>query len=493
MLGRFVVKFLYMVFLCCLVQNGQCADDPSHATPQRSAAMPAAVSDPTPGRRVLEEQAKHLKKENFTGLLDEATVDSWGVGWAVFADQTLPFDHPDKRLNINKLLGRLKDLAKTRSDDAFNGLYGSVLVLKSQIGAVHEDRLERLTREYFSSDAFPIRSAYVKGYDVKVAGIQLGGIATVVLPGGQEVRYYVKTHGGGRLASHSSAAKQVNPVELMVYNVLALSGFGCPVHFFQRSAEDVYIATLDAAIESRTLQSGQFLTFEQYREPKSPEAKAMAGRLRSLWESLEAIPMPCSDADKLAIEARVAGDSQAQNFIGQIAALDILSRVLRLTDMFNNPDNFGFALHGSGFPRLRVLDFRVLGEGEFKIEHEHYRGFLAGNGHFNYAVAHKLLSYTLHYRDVGNRSLTARQALSTGGPLVELGDIITQAYADVARYIAHPDFAAHRGGLMAMLDDYRVATLHNLGHFNATLNHDGAHDRAQCFECERARKLSEPC
>jgi hypothetical protein len=160
--------------------------------------------------------------------------------------------------------------------------------------------------------------------------------------------------------------------------------------------------------------------------------------------------------------------------------------------MFNNPDNFGFVIHGSEPPRLKVIDFRVLGEERLRITSDHYGGFLEGNGHFNYAAAHKLLGYALHYRDVASRCLTARQVLSIGGSLVRLGDVIAQASADVARYIAHPDFAAHREGLMDMLEDYRVATLHNLSHFNATLNHDGAHDMAQCFECERARKLSEP-
>ena len=486
MLGRFVIKLLYIIILCYLVQNVQCADDPGYGTPAKIPAVTSA--DPTPGRRVLEEQAKHLKRENFTGLLDEATVDGWRVSWEVFANQELPFDHPDKRLNINKLLGKLKVLAKTRGDDAFNRIYGSVLVLKSQIGAVHEDRLERLTREYFSSDAFPLRGASVKDYDIKVAGVQLGGVVTIILPDSRELKYYVKTHGGGRLSSHSSAAKPVNPVELMVYKVLELSGFGCPVHFFQRSTEDVYIATLDASVESSTLQSCQFLTFEQYKEPKNAGARAMADHLRSLWESLEAIPIPCSDADKPAIEARVAGDPQAQSFIEQIAVLDMLSRILRLTDMFNNPDNFGFVVHGSEIPRLKVVDFRVLDEERLRITSDHYGGFLEGNGHFNYAAAHKLLGYALHYRNVDGRSLTARQVLSTSGPLGRLGDVIVQAHADIVRYIAQPDFADYRGGLMAMLEDYRVTTLHNLGHFNATLNHGGPHDNAQCFECERARK-----
>ena len=108
MLGRFVIKLLYIIILCYLVQNVQCADDPGYGTPAKIPAVTSA--DPTPGRRVLEEQAKHLKRENFTGLLDEATVDGWRVSWEVFANQELPFDHPDKRLNINKLLGKLKVL-----------------------------------------------------------------------------------------------------------------------------------------------------------------------------------------------------------------------------------------------------------------------------------------------------------------------------------------------------------------------------------------------
>jgi hypothetical protein len=153
--------------------------------------------------------------------------------------------------------------------------------------------------------------------------------------------------------------------------------------------------------------------------------------------------------------------------------------------MFNNPDNFGFVVHESEPPRLKVVDFRVLDAERLRITSDQYGGFLEGNGHFNYATAHKLLSYPLHYRDVASRSLTARQVLSTDGPLGGLGDVIVQAHADVAKYITHPDFDAHRDGLMAMLEDYRTAALYNLVHFNATLNHGNPqHDQSQCFECK---------
>lgn len=495
MLVSLAVKFLLMIILCCLIHNGQCADDPSHATPQRSVAMSAAVA-PTLGQRVLEEQIRLLQRANFTELLGAEAVDSWGVNWEILADQGLPFDDPRKRNNLRIISDRLRDInfseGPIRTDTRFIAMRGSVDTLRVDIQGVHAKRLEELTRSYFPSPAFPLRGATVTRYVPKSAGDQLGGIATVIFPGDHEVKYYVKTHAGGHLSSRSAAAKPVNPVELMVYKVLALSGFGCEVHFFQRSLEDVYVATLDAAVEPSTWQSGQFLTFEQYSKPASAEARAMADRLRSLWENLEAIPIPCSDADKPAIEARIAGDPQAQNFIGQIAALDILSRVLRLTDVFNNSDNFGFVVHDAALPRLKAIDFRVLGERDFDFTYDHFRGFLVGNGQFMYYALHKLLSYALHYRAVESRSQTARQVLSVTGSLGNLRDTIVQAHDEIARYIAQPDFAVNLIELRRILDHYRDTILRNLACFNATLNHDGAHDKAQCFECERVRKLLEP-
>lgn len=495
MLGNLIIKFLHITILCYSVQNGQCTDDLKCGTP--APKMTAMPSDPTPGRRVVEDQAKLLKRENFTGLLGEATVDSWGVNWIVFADQELPFDDSKKRNNLRVISDRLRDINLSanpiRSDARFIAMRGSVATLRDDMQAVHAKRLEELTGAYFASELFPLGKARVVRYGSKVTGDQLGGVAIVALPEGQEVKYYIKTHSGGHLSSRSSTAKPVNPIELMVYQIFALSGFGCPAHFFHRSLDDVYIATLDAAIDPRTWRSGSFLTFDQYRTPKSSESRAMAGSFGKLWESLEAIPTPCSDADKLAIEARIAGDPQAQSFLEQIAVLDILSRILRLTDMFNNPDNFGFVMHGEEIPRLKVVDFRVLGAERFSIEREQYTGFLDGNGHFNYAVAHRLLSYALHYRDVNSRCQTVRQILSAAGPLVGLSEIIRRAHAEIVRYLAHPVFAAHREGLMGMLEGYKDAVLYNLGHFSATLNHeDPQHDKTQCFECEHIRKLSEP-
>ena len=142
-----------------------------------------------------------------------------------------------------------------QSDD-FERLYTDLLKLRDKISGIHLERLERCALEYFAQR---FRDASAVNFVSKVAGVQLGSQADVTFPDGKLLKYHLKTHSGGRLASHSSAAKPIDPRELLVYKFLEHFGLGCETHFFHRSLEDVFIATLDAG----HAEGSSFSTFQR--------------------------------------------------------------------------------------------------------------------------------------------------------------------------------------------------------------------------------------
>jgi hypothetical protein len=137
----------------------------------------------------------------------------------------------------------------SNQSDEFEKLYTVLLKLRDQISGIHEERLERCALEYF---AHFFRGVSTVEFRPKLGGVQMGSQAHVTFPDGTTLKYHIKTHSGGRRASHSSAAKLIDPRELLVYKFLAYIGMGCESHFFHQSLEDVFIATLDAGVAHRT-------------------------------------------------------------------------------------------------------------------------------------------------------------------------------------------------------------------------------------------------
>ncbi len=259
----------------------------------------------------------------------------------------------------------------------------------------------------------------------KVAGVQMGSQAYVTFPDGKLLKYHLKTHSGGRLASHSSAAKPIDPRELLVYKFLEHIGVGCEVHFFHRSLEDVFIATLDAG----HADGSSFSTFQRATCTNAECDVPNYGD--SLWGSLR------SELDRhkdvRVIEDNIQSDCIAQNFLLQMASLDMISRIFLLHDLLNNVDNFGFCTSPKRIPCLKVLDFRLTDSADMSIGQEHFRGFLVGNGMFNYGRSHNTLRYALRDRPQVERVQTALHLLSTGF-LCKSRDCIQSAYEDVRLY-----------------------------------------------------------
>ena len=158
---------------------------------------------------------------------------------------------------MSSLHTKLLNIARKRYDAEFDKLYTEFLKLRERVFIVQMDRLETVVEHYFSS-YFPGSNME---YDVKTDGVQLGIQVKITLKNGEKRKYHVKTHSSGRLSSNSSAAKPVNPQDLIVQKVLERLGFGCEAHFLQRSLKDVYIATLDAG------HGGSFNVFEKATGP----------------------------------------------------------------------------------------------------------------------------------------------------------------------------------------------------------------------------------
>lgn len=205
-----------------------CGDSDDIMTPVKQTGSSAAIEF-TPGQVMNQRQAKILTKENFKRLFETCTVESWEIDWSVFSNQTITHDHPRKLSNLSQLINILKTILRKRTDEAFFDLFGLVSTIKAQMEAVHLYRLDDKSIEYFSS-LFPNSKVET---DIKKCGVQLGETVYVTLQTGEKLKYYVKTHSEGRLASKSSAAKLVTPAELMAYRILQYTGIGCESHFFQ--------------------------------------------------------------------------------------------------------------------------------------------------------------------------------------------------------------------------------------------------------------------
>lgn len=450
------IRFLIKSFSigCLFFMHAYCGDQDDMMTPVKQTGL-STVIEFTPGQVMSQRQAEILTRENFERLFEPFTVESWGIDWSVFSNQTIAHDHPQKLSNISQLTNVLKKTLRKRADEAFLNLFGQVSVIKSQMEAVHLDRLDDKSIDYFSS-LFPNSTVET---DIKKSGVQLGETVSVTLQTGEKLKYYVKTHSEGRLSSKSSAAKLVAPEELMVYRILQYAGVGCESHFFQRSPVDVYIATLDATHNG---------TFRLFKDVITEETKYG----ESLWGMLGIINNSPSANDFNELEFSF-NDALSQNFIHQMATLDILTRILRLQDLLNNPENFGFLQRSDSHPILRVIDFRVLDAKEFRIAESDFRGFLVGNGLYNYAASHRTMRFVLRERNRDKRIETALQMFSQD-PLLSIVDHINHAYSDVSKYILEqPEvFAEHQETLMSQLNSYRESILENASYFNSCL-----HDR----------------
>ena len=424
----------------------------STSTPIRSSDVPliggAAL---TPGQ-IIAAQQERLTRERFVAVLGEDAIATWSVNWGALTNPELSFEDSQKSFSMRTLMTKMNDLSKERYDPLFEQLFQEVSGVRSRLIGVHASRIQQCTSAYFVNR---FDGSSVKFFS-KTGGVQMGTIAHVSLRTDETLKFYVKTHAGGRLSSQSALPESVNPNELMIYKILEYLNVGCEAHFFQRSPTDVYIATLDAG------HQGAFTLFSKAKNHEAPSEKPSEN---IFWGCLSAIPeRPSEEATQATIEDAVARDPAAQQFMEQLTTLDLLSRMLRLRDLLNNEDNFGFVQKPDQSTILRILDFRVWDDTNLQINHEHWWGFVEGNGAYNYKGCHKAIHYTLHYRPFRYRAAVAHHVL-TEGTLASLHEVIPTAYADVVAYLQHNNTAQDCEALMAQATHYRDILQGNIAFF----------------------------
>ena len=429
-----------------------------NASPQSTSVSQVS----SPGQALSKSQAAFLRRQNFAAVLGSETIDDWQFDWNLLENPDISFSDPRKATLMSQLHRQLKkiSLIPNQSED-FRTLHFDFFNLRNRISGIHAERLEASARQYFAK-RFP--NAVAIHFLPKLAGVQMGGLACVTLPDNKPLKYFLKTHSSGRLSSNSSAAKPIDPRELLVYKVLEYLGVGCETHFFHRSIEDLFIATLNAG----HADGSSFSTFQRATGIRATCGDATYGE--TIWGSIHSQLIHHKDCCE--IEENIRSDPIAQNFLLQMTSLDMISRIFRLHDLLNNTENFGFCTSPTALPSLKVLDFRLMDDPDMMVASAHFSGFISGNSVFRYSSSHATLQYVFRRRLEMERVKTALHLL-TEGSLCRSHDFIQNAYEDLRLF-----FETFRSSdcdveeltrIFEDLEDFREALHHNLNFFTSQL------------------------
>lgn len=168
--------------------------------------------------------------------------------------------------------------------------------------------------------------------------------------------------------------------------------------------------------------------FKEYATIKETEEALLL-----VWGVLTKVLDKSVDVNKAnyeAIEAAIASDAVAGHFLKQISLLDILARLMLLTDLQTNGGNYGFVSREGALPELRVMDFRLSEIEEVRdrvYTEDRFAGLLRGNGFFNYATADRAICYALRNRPVDLRVAEALGVVDSS--LIGWGEKIEHAKA----------------------------------------------------------------
>lgn len=372
-------------------------------------------------RRVLGDQFLSFTTKYFSTTNEAIIEEKWNATF----EPNIPYNDANKR-NILTGLSKLALNASSSSSELLM-LQAELFKLQQQTKEVPLTRIEESTRGYFES--------LFKGCNVttswKRGGDQLGCVAEVTLSGGQVLTYFVKTHSGGLKSGHSSAAKLVSPSELLVYKVLEGLDVGPQSHFFGRDGQNLYIATLSAGTylnRDGSITQNQFKEYEYFKEARDPTVQAQ------LWGDLSNLPteVEFSENQHEIAEAFVnAEDGIARNFVHEVAKLDLLARIMRLTDFQTNPGNYGFIQRIDGRMQAKAIDFRLhsTDPNEVRFGEHFFKGFLNGNGYFDYSSTGKAMYYSLRKRQTHLRVHEAKIIMAE--ELQQFENIVDVAYNKV--------------------------------------------------------------
>ena len=426
--------------------TGVAAEEPSTPVGRTQLIHADKSVKKTPGKKVAAMQADVLSPERVKRALGNEVVSKLnGTDWEEASSPDTNFESPLKR----DLVRKLRSLCAKDSTEEAQAYLVEVLMLREQMLRVHADRLLEHSQNYFQQ-LFPEANI---SFHEKLNGDQLG-IKVLIEREGKSLTYYVKTHSGGIKKSGSSAAETVNPKELLTYALLDALHVGPEVHFFGRDKQHMYIATKDINTEGQ---------FAEYSRLKQDNVRAIFGVLTDL------------DLKQLApdaIEFKIAEDAVAQNFVRMMSVLDVVARLIRLTDLQTNGGNFGFVQPfepGSFLSLLKIIDFRLVAEKYFQRVHKgDWEQFLKGEGFFEDNLDERV-KYILQTREVGLRQRLAADIFQH--ELAEWNHVMSSAVkkvkASIRRLTENSD--VDEGDLGGKLDEDAEILIDNFNFFQREL------------------------
>ena len=110
-----------------------------------------------------------------------------------------------------------------------------------------------------------------------------------------------------------------------------------------------------------------------------------------------------------------------------MSKLDVLARLMGMTDFQTNPKNYGFTRLEDGQMKAKAIDFRLVDQAIDKFQHDEkdFIAFLNGNGRYHYISADKVMCYTLKHREQHLRVQEARSIVR--GELSGFEEVVMQA------------------------------------------------------------------
>jgi hypothetical protein len=321
-----------------------------------------------------------------------ANYEAWIVWDGIKSDIAVMNSMPrarlrEKRQKAIEISGKLLRLTSF--------IYGSTILrseyeilspgLSQYMNAMEEPIRESATRYFTALFERMGRTISEIRFTPKRSGVQLGTTMTIGYTDDNDdeshrITYYIKTHQHGS-TSQVSSVKLIDLKEIFIYKVLEYIGYGLKTHFFFNplSSGGFFIATQDASF---TKVSGKEKVFETF------------DRIVEAYERTHA------SADH---------DSTRRNII----ALDILSRILRISDTTTNPDNYGSVTVNREIKKWKLLDFRIQSEPDIEYLRERIlEDFRVGNGVFNYDARE-------FFKGIFRTSATERRKISMAYEIIE--------------------------------------------------------------------------
>ncbi|MDR1665904.1 MAG: hypothetical protein LBR62_02575 [Puniceicoccales bacterium] len=255
----------------------------------------------------------------------------------------------------------------------------------------------------------------------KSGGVQFGRRIVVTGPADGSGRfpactYHAKTHQHGMLdpsstSGKSSLVQSIEWGEVFVYKFLELIGMGSEVHFFGLDAKNFYIATRDVNEET------------MLRIPESKDEEEGGEGSKKLFllkrDKVELLPT-----------------LNPTQYPKELVKIDILVRILGLTDALSNPGNVFFLVDKGGLVGSHIIDFHLVRKDDPGLYSVNiFSSFEKGNSSSQYNKCSPIMQDIL-VRNPAKRIQTAMEVM-TPEWIAKLNEAMMKAQVEVEAMIPH--------------------------------------------------------